>query len=136
MIIGHNMSSKPTYLSFAGIMLLTFKMIFFFFQAEDGIRDTSVTGVQTCALPICPPRRLFPPPDARGYHRPPPPPDAARGGRLELRPPVGERADAAAPPVGLRRRLYAGGGGGSHWRLRSEERRVGKEGRCEGWGGG
>src|SRR5437764_15258135 len=24
----------------------------FFFQAEDGIRDTSVTGVQTCALPI------------------------------------------------------------------------------------
>src|SRR5215213_8314828 len=27
-------------------------MIFFFFQAEDGIRDWSVTGVQTCALPI------------------------------------------------------------------------------------
>src|SRR5437763_16801143 len=27
-------------------------MLFFFFQAEDGIRDTSVTGVQTCALPI------------------------------------------------------------------------------------
>src|SRR5258706_11693341 len=27
---------------------------FFFFQAEDGIRDWSVTGVQTCALPICP----------------------------------------------------------------------------------
>src|SRR4030066_185285 len=25
---------------------------FFFFQAEDGIRDSSVTGVQTCALPI------------------------------------------------------------------------------------
>src|SRR5437763_14226948 len=25
---------------------------FFFFQAEDGIRDPSVTGVQTCALPI------------------------------------------------------------------------------------
>ena len=24
-----------------------------FFQAEDGIRDSSVTGVQTCALPIC-----------------------------------------------------------------------------------
>src|SRR5208337_3644030 len=31
-------------------MLIIF---FFFFQAEDGIRDTSVTGVQTCALPIC-----------------------------------------------------------------------------------
>src|SRR5437762_9034016 len=27
-------------------------MFVFFFQAEDGIRDTSVTGVQTCALPI------------------------------------------------------------------------------------
>src|SRR5690348_15116767 len=27
-------------------------MIFFFFQAEDGIRDGRVTGVQTCALPI------------------------------------------------------------------------------------
>src|SRR3989442_9675663 len=25
----------------------------FFFQAEDGIRDADVTGVQTCALPIC-----------------------------------------------------------------------------------
>src|SRR2546430_17308870 len=27
-------------------------MLFFFFQAEDGIRDLTVTGVQTCALPI------------------------------------------------------------------------------------
>src|SRR2546427_6632777 len=27
-------------------------MCFFFFQAEDGIRDLTVTGVQTCALPI------------------------------------------------------------------------------------
>src|SRR2546429_2519259 len=27
--------------------------MFFFFQAEDGIRDVAVTGVQTCALPIC-----------------------------------------------------------------------------------
>ena len=31
--------------------------IFFFFQAEDGIRDIGVTGVQTCALPIFPTRR-------------------------------------------------------------------------------
>src|SRR5258708_30330413 len=29
-------------------------LIFFFFQAEDGIRDDLVTGVQTCALPISP----------------------------------------------------------------------------------
>src|SRR2546430_99238 len=28
------------------------EVIFFFFQAEDGIRDLTVTGVQTCALPI------------------------------------------------------------------------------------
>src|SRR5699024_11662534 len=28
-------------------------LVFFFFQAEDGIRDRNVTGVQTCALPIC-----------------------------------------------------------------------------------
>src|SRR2546429_5305136 len=28
---------------------------YFFFQAEDGIRDVAVTGVQTCALPICKP---------------------------------------------------------------------------------
>src|SRR5699024_12704814 len=28
--------------------------LFFFFQAEDGIRDRNVTGVQTCALPIYP----------------------------------------------------------------------------------
>src|SRR2546429_3221139 len=27
-------------------------IFFFFFQAEDGIRDVAVTGVQTCALPI------------------------------------------------------------------------------------
>src|SRR5437763_707376 len=47
----------------------------FFFQAEDGIRDTSVTGVQTCALPIF-----------RHSNRPleclmenPPPPDAVQG---------------------------------------------------------
>src|SRR6266542_2424701 len=30
------------------------KLFFFFFQAEDGIRDATVTGVQTCALPISP----------------------------------------------------------------------------------
>src|SRR3712207_7825734 len=29
-------------------------MSYFFFQAEDGIRDIGVTGVQTCALPILP----------------------------------------------------------------------------------
>src|SRR3989337_3090802 len=32
--------------------LVTVGLLFFFFQAEDGIRDATVTGVQTCALPI------------------------------------------------------------------------------------
>src|SRR5687767_15923925 len=31
----------------------SFNCVNFFFQAEDGIRDKLVTGVQTCALPIC-----------------------------------------------------------------------------------
>src|SRR5256886_937579 len=31
---------------------LEVRALFFFFQAEDGIRDLTVTGVQTCALPI------------------------------------------------------------------------------------
>src|SRR2546422_1992634 len=35
---------------FVSLLLIFF---FFFFQAEDGIRDVAVTGVQTCALPIC-----------------------------------------------------------------------------------
>src|SRR5947207_6499742 len=35
---------------------ICFDFFFFFFQAEDGIRDHCVTGVQTCALPISPPR--------------------------------------------------------------------------------
>src|SRR5258708_27219089 len=35
------------------VRLLLVMRLFFFFQAEDGIRDDLVTGVQTCALPIC-----------------------------------------------------------------------------------
>src|SRR2546430_3624733 len=34
-------------------------IVFFFFQAEDGIRDLTVTGVQTCALPISVLAELF-----------------------------------------------------------------------------
>src|SRR5256885_8303396 len=33
--------------------LRMWSVLVFFFQAEDGIRDYKVTGVQTCALPIC-----------------------------------------------------------------------------------
>src|SRR5437868_9199916 len=39
-------------------------MCIFFFQAEDGIRDRNVTGVQTCALPIL----MNPPPEPSGGH--------------------------------------------------------------------
>src|SRR3712207_7545296 len=34
--------------------MILLSVFFFFFQAEDGIRDIGVTGVQTCALPIFP----------------------------------------------------------------------------------
>src|SRR5690349_23900133 len=37
-------------------MVVFILMTFFFFQAEDGIRNLYVTGVQTCALPISAPR--------------------------------------------------------------------------------
>src|SRR5207342_417822 len=44
---------------------------FFFFQAEDGIRDFHVTGVQTCALPICGARQRSGEAGERGErHRP------------------------------------------------------------------
>src|SRR5437016_6741454 len=39
------------------LIILYSCFFFFFFQAEDGIRDWSVTGVQTCALPILTVRR-------------------------------------------------------------------------------
>src|SRR5689334_6607847 len=42
------------FLFFVFIDFLFLIFFFFFFQAEDGIRDGTVTGVQTCALPICP----------------------------------------------------------------------------------
>src|SRR6266511_5752429 len=42
-------------------------LFFFFCQAEDGIRAFHVTGVQTCALPIYPPRRRVA--EVRGDHR-------------------------------------------------------------------
>src|SRR6266511_3507214 len=40
-------------------------LLFFFFKAEDGIRDFHVTGVQTCALPISRPTRE----DGKAVHR-------------------------------------------------------------------
>src|SRR2546430_11495814 len=37
-----------------GLQMLRFQSVDLLFQAEDGIRDLTVTGVQTCALPISP----------------------------------------------------------------------------------
>ena len=39
--------------SYLIVVVVVLLLCFFFFQAEDGIRDVAVTGVQTCALPIC-----------------------------------------------------------------------------------
>src|SRR5207245_7089633 len=87
--------------------------LLFFFQAEDGIRDATVTGVQTCALPISPRRD-------RGRRRLPAPPllPLVEADRADAR-----LADAAAHPD------RGGPGQCVTGRLRSEERRVGKEGR-------
>src|SRR5205085_7930481 len=99
---------------------------FFFFQAEDGIRDLTVTGVQTCALPIS--RRRLPPgaQRLRRCPRPAGPGRAAETGTL-MRIIAGEfRGRTLRPPSDRRVRPTAD-------RVRSEERRVGKEG---GSGGG
>src|SRR3712207_6902546 len=42
-----------TYICVRAFYFILVLFLFFFFQAEDGIRDIGVTGVQTCALPIC-----------------------------------------------------------------------------------
>src|SRR5207248_4939511 len=94
---------------------------YFFFQAEDGIRDRTVTGVQTCALPIS---------------------DVFRGPALLWF----DGSEALQRRSGQRKRKVAVRGGGGDldfagrfprisfvWRSRwnrSEERRVGKECRC------
>src|SRR3712207_8814005 len=86
-------------------VLQDFVWIFFFFQAEDGIRDIGVTGVQTCALPIWP---AVPPGIAT---RTPPPTRLVRPARRRA---PGRRDRARGPRPECRR-------------YRSEERRVGKE---------
>src|SRR5689334_24145917 len=61
---------------------------FFFFQAEDGIRDGTVTGVQTCALPISPSPRPSP-----GLHGAPHPGSPRRTGRRGLVVTPGRRSE-------------------------------------------
>src|SRR5690606_40118727 len=82
----------------------------FFFQAEDGIRDFHVTGVQTCALPISPDASPQPPAD---------PP----------RPAVQPREFPTTMRLAVRARFSCGKAilGETYGQPRSEERRVGKE---------
>src|SRR3712207_6919418 len=88
----------------------------FFFQAEDGIRDIGVTGVQTCALPISGPAD--------------PSDEGSRSLILGmLHGPVGDALQELGDgEVFLRaRHPIANGDAGRMHSLRSEERRVGKE---------
>src|SRR5438132_13004449 len=78
--------------------------MFFFFQAEDGIRDHCVTGVQTCALPIS------------VYL------DVSLAHRLALQEVDGGEKSGVASLSEREFEVF----------LRSEERRVGKE--CRSWG--
>src|SRR5687767_15234118 len=91
----------------------------FFFQAEDGIRDKLVTGVQTCALPIC--GRIGMRIGARPADRSGSNVTTAGRARIPVAVPAGQ------PPNACVRLLYRSGERSS-WR--SEERRVGKECRC------
>src|SRR5207245_5725213 len=95
-------SVRATLVDVVCVSVITSYVNFFFFQAEDGIRDATVTGVQTCALPISSERRTT------GHRRGCP--SCAR------RSPGTSRRHAA-------RRSRP---------RRSEERRVGEEGRCGG----
>src|SRR2546430_11901400 len=87
-------------------------VLFFFFQAEDGIRDLTVTGVQTCALPICSRCRV---PERRHL-------ELAEWKRL--------LASGAAPEDAIITKAYTTSikaVAGDDRAVRSEERRVGKE---------
>src|SRR5688500_19629395 len=93
-------------------------LIFFFFQAEDGIRYYKVTGVQTCALPICIIRfsTALAEGDANG------PVKAFMDYAAQNGPALRETMSAVGAAVSTLATAAADAG-------RSEERRVGKEGR-------
>src|SRR5258708_19731020 len=84
--------------------------VYFFLQGEDGIRDDLVTGVQTCALPIYLRHKLMLLVQSSIWNR--------NSDGLEFTgKPDKERPRPLLP--GMRRRIFT--------RIRSEERRVGKE---------
>src|SRR3989441_804235 len=84
-------------------------VFFFFFQAEDGIRDKLVTGVQTCALPISEPAEI-----ALATN-------TSHGLNLAARALPLQRGDVVlVSDREFPANVYP-------WMMRSEERRVGKE---------
>src|SRR5437879_12679042 len=101
----------------------------FFFQAEDGIRYTSVTGVQTCALPISPssgphlPARArrtgpTPAPSARSY--------GARAGDTATTPRARRTGSREIGRASCRERVYTtGGDGAGRAQKRAQERHEG-----------
>src|SRR5690606_40062105 len=89
-------------------------LFFFFFQAEDGIRDFHVTGVQTCALPISILQDLWL--ETLTFARLAADGDAGHHRQVGVDDPVAITRWAGALRVGAEQRR------------RSEERRVGKEG--------
>src|SRR5699024_12005322 len=100
----------------------------FFFQAEDGIRDRNVTGVQTCALPIFPRSRA-------------PMKSRSRSWYLCAISATVARFAASCISHGTNRtyrsrvcRVEVPGNSVSE-KARSEERRVGREWRAGGWAG-
>src|SRR3989441_6017617 len=86
-------------------------LLFFFFQAEDGIRDKLVTGVQTCALPISLAHEAW----------------AYRGRQDRIHPTVFSNAARAMLSIGVVSRAHHWLKRHGAWLTRSEERRVGKE---------
>src|SRR5207245_4439652 len=94
-------ASAATHLVILGLRGPRYCVLLFFFQAEDGIRDATVTGVQTCALPILLPQRV---------------------NRRAVAAELSQRRGSIAA---ARQRKYHPRGQIE----RSEERRVGKEGR-------
>src|SRR5687767_15299501 len=94
----------------------------FFFQAEDGIRDKLVTGVQTCALPICRRHALDHFDLAEVHRRNLQQADRSGLTAVERQAVRQDLRVASAQPLDAHVR-----------RARSEERRVGKEWRARWW---
>src|SRR5205807_7708237 len=103
-------------------------------QAEDGIRDYKVTGVQTCALPLCSSSSSSPLPDSGRMNA-----LRRRGGTAECAPLTERQMMSLSSPSGARSSIEKSMAAerAAPNALRSEERRVGRAGggRVVVWGG-